>query len=146
MNRLSLQDRTRIIGCLVEGASMRAASRLVDVSINTVTKLLIDVGAACWLYQDATMRNLPCKRIQADEIWSFCYAKEKNVPKAHKGELGYGDIYTWVALDADSKLVVTWLAGRRDEDFARSFIGDLAGRLANRVQITTDRHSPYLGP
>lgn len=124
---------------------MRAASRLVDVSINTVTKLLIDVGAACWSYQNEVMRGLPCKRVQCDEIWSFCYAKEKNVPKEHKGELGYGDIYTWVAIDADTRLVLTWLAGRRDDSFARAFIGDLAGRLANRVQITTDGHSPYLG-
>jgi len=144
MNRLSLQDRARILGLLVEGNSMRAASRLADVSINTVTKLLVDVGTACAEYQDKTLRNLPCKRIQCDEIWAFCGMKEKNVPEEHKGELGYGDVYTWTALDPDTKLIASFLVGRRDYAYAQAFISDLAERLANRVQLTTDGHKAYL--
>jgi len=104
INRLSLQDRARILGCLIEGNSMRSTSRLCDVSINTVTKLLVDVGAACSEFQNTALRNLPCKRIQCDEIWSFCYAKEKNVPLAQRRLFGYGDVYTWTAIDADTKL------------------------------------------
>ena len=144
MNRLSLQDRARIIGCLVEGNSMRATSRMVDVSINTVTKLLVDVGQACSEFQDTALRNLPCKRIQCDEIWSFCYAKEKNVPPDLKGHPGYGDVYTWTAIDADTKLIPSWLVGRRDAFYAHRFIDDLRSRLANRVQLTTDGHHAYL--
>lgn len=144
MNRLSIEDRTRILGFLVEGNSMRAASRMADASINTVTKLLVDVGTACGEYQDKALRNLPCKRIQCDEIWSFCYAKEKNVPENKKGIVGYGDVYTWTAICADTKLVPSYLVGRRDASFATLFIDDLAARLANRVQLTTDSHKPYL--
>ncbi len=144
MNRLSIQDRARILGLLVEGNSMRAASRLADVSINTVTKLLVDVGTACAEYQDKTLRNLPCKRIQCDEIWAFCGMKEKNVPEEHKGKLGYGDVYTWTALDPDTKLIASFLVGRRDYEYAEAFISDLAERLANRVQLTTDGHKAYL--
>ena len=113
MNRLSLQDRAQILGFLVEGNSLRAASRMADVSINTVTKLLVDVGIACAAYQDKTLRNLSCKRIQCDEIWSFCYSKEKNVAPENKGILGYGDVYTWTAICADTKLVPSYLVGRR---------------------------------
>ncbi len=123
---------------------MRAASRLADVSINTVTKLLVDVGTACAEYQDKTLRNLPCKRIQCDEIWAFCGMKEKNVPEEHKGKLGYGDVYTWTALDPDTKLIASFLVGRRDYEYAEAFISDLAERLANRVQLTTDGHKAYL--
>lgn len=144
MNRLSLQDRARILGCLVEGNSMRATSRLVDVSINTVTKLLVDVGQACAGFQDTALRNLPCRRIQCDEVWSFCYAKAKNVPPNLKGVLGYGDVYTWTAIDADTKLIPSWLVGRRDASYANAFISDLRSRLANRVQLTTDGHKAYL--
>lgn len=144
MNRLSLQDRARILGLLVEGNSMRAASRMADVSINTVTKLLVDVGTACGEYQNQVLRNLPCKRIQCDEIWSFCYAKEKNVPQDMRGVVGIGDVYTWTAVCADTKLVPSFLVGRRDASYANLFITDLASRLANRVQITTDGHRPYL--
>jgi len=100
MNKLNIEKQAQIIGKLVEGNSMRAVSRMADCSINTVTKLLADVGQACWEYQYKMLRNLPCKRIQCDEIWSFCYAKEKNVPKDHRGELGYGDVYTWTAMCA----------------------------------------------
>lgn len=144
MNRLSIEKRAQIIRMLVEGMSMRAASRVADVSINTVTKLLIDIGQACSKYQDAAMRNLPCKRIQCDEIWSFCYSKEKNVSEENKGVLGHGDVYTWTAFDPDSKLIVSFLVGHRDYEYAKVFINDVASRLANRVQLTVDGRRPYL--
>ncbi len=144
MNRLSTEKRAQIIGMLVEGNSMRAVSRMADCSINTVTKLLVDVGQACFEYQDQTLRNLPCKRIQCDEIWSFCYAKEKNVPQDHKGERGFGDVYTWTSICADTKLVPSFLVGKRDASFAQLFMMDLASRLNNRVQLTTDGHRAYL--
>ena len=144
MNRMPLAKRAQILGFLVEGMSLRSASRLADCSINTVTKLLVDVGAACADYQDGALRNLPCKRIQCDEIWSFVGAKQKNVPDDRKGEFGIGDVWTWTAIDADSKLVASWMVGTRDGDAAKAFIGDLAGRLANRVQLTTDGHKVYV--
>ena len=129
---------------LCEGSSMRSISRIVDVSINTVTKLLVDIGKACSDYQDRVFHNLKCSRIQCDEIWSFCYSKEKNVPDKLKGQFGIGDVYTWTAICADSKLVPSWYVGRRDYLSARYFIDDLAGRLAHRVQLTTDGHKAYL--
>ncbi len=144
MNRLHLTRRAQIVGVLAEGNSLRAASRLADVSINTVTKFLVDVGAACEEYQHETLRNLKSKRIQCDEIWSFVYAKAKNVPEDMKGQWGIGDVWTWVAIDADSQLVPSWAVGRRDGFTARAFIADLAERLANRVQLTTDGHRVYL--
>lgn len=144
MNRLPLERRARILGMLVEGSSLRATSRLADVSINTVTKLLVDVGTACEQYQDRALRNLKCKRIQCDEIWSFVYAKAKNLPEQYAGAFGYGDVWTWTALDADSKLVPSWAVGRRDGFTAQAFIRDLADRLATRVQLTTDGHKVYL--
>ncbi len=110
----------------------------------TVLKLLAEIGAACREYQDMTLRNLPCKRLQCDEIWAFCYAKEKNVPEELRGTLGLGDVYTWTAIDADTKLVPCWLVGKRDVPHAQRFMNDLAGRLKNRVQLTTDGHKPYL--
>jgi IS1 family transposase len=144
MNRLPLERRAEIIGLLAEGSSLRVASRLADVSINTVTKLLVDVGAACEQYQDRTLRNLKCKRIQCDEIWSFVYAKAKNLPGALRGAWGYGDVWTWTAIDADTKLVPSWAVGRRDGFTAQAFIRDLADRLSTRVQLTTDGHKVYL--
>lgn len=144
MNRLSLKDRAQIIGLLVEGNSLRSITRITGKSINTVTKLLVDVGIACAIYQNETLRNLPCKRIQCDEIWSFCYMKERSVAPEQKGQLGYGDVYTWTALDPDTKLIVSFLVGRRDYEYAEVFINDIAGRLANRVQLTTDGYKPYL--
>lgn len=144
MNKLSIEKRVQIIGMLVEGNSLRATSRLSGCSINTVTKLLIDVGKACAEYQDKTLRNLPCKNIQCDEIWSFCYAKEKNVPEELKGTFGYGDVWTWTAIDADTKLVPSWLVANRSIDSAMIFMEDLASRLKNRVQLTTDGHKAYL--
>ncbi len=144
MNRLPLERRANILGLLAEGNGLRTASRLADVSINTVTKLLVDVGTACEQYQDRALRDLKCKRIQCDEIWSFVYAKVKNLPERYKGAFGYGDVWTWTALDADSKLVPSWAVGRRDAFTAQRFITDLASRLAHRVQLTTDGHRVYL--
>jgi IS1 family transposase len=117
---------------------------MTGVSRNTVDKLLCDVGAACLDYQDEHLRNLPCKRVQCDEIWSFVYAKERNIPKELQGVPGIGDIWTWTAIDADTKLVPCWHVGNRRVDDAKLFIGDLASRLANRVQLSTDGHRPYL--
>jgi len=144
MNKLSIEKRVQILSCLVEGNSLRSISRMTGCSINTVTKLLIDVGRACAEYQDKTLRNLTCKRIQCDEIWSFCYAKEKNVPKEHRGEFGYGDVYTWTVMCADTKIVPSFLVGRRDSEHAKVFIKDLASRLKTRIQLTTDGHKVYL--
>lgn len=144
MNRLPIEKRVQILGCLTEGMSLRATSRLVDVSINTVTKLLVDVGVACEMYQLEKLVNLPCKKIQCDEIWCFVGSKEANVPPNRQGQLGRGDVWTWVAIDPESKLVASWLVGRRTTECAQAFIGDLATRLANRVQLTTDGYRPYL--
>lgn len=144
MNKLSTTKRAQIIGCLVEGNSLRATARMCDVAFNTVLKFIPEIGEACAEYQDKVFRNLACKRIQCDEIWSFCYAKEKNVPKEKRGTFGYGDVWTWVAIDADTKLVPTFMVGNRDAKAAKTFMDDLAGRLANRVQLTTDGHKVYL--
>ena len=144
MNRLPIAERAQILTLLVEGNSLRSVTRITGKSINTVTKLLLDAGTACELYQLETLRNLPCKRIQCDEIWSFCGMKEKNVPEEQKGELGVGDVYTWTALDPDTKLIASFLVGKRNSSYAETFITDLAGRLKNRVQLTTDGHKPYL--
>jgi IS1 family transposase len=144
MNRLPIARRSALLGMLVEGNSLRATSRLGNVSINTVTKLVVDLGFACAAYHDQTVRNLTCKRIQCDEIWAFCYAKQKNVPADKQGQFGYGDVWTWVALDADTKLVPSWCVGSRGASTAHGFMRDLAKRLANRVQLTTDGHRIYL--
>jgi len=144
MNRLNLQKRTQILGCLVEGNSLRATARMTDTAINTVVKLLVDVGQACAEYQNQTLRNLPCKRLQCDEIWSFCYAKEKNVPEGKRGQFGYGDVWTWTAICADTKIVPSWLVGNRDAETANIFMEDLASRLAHRVQLTTDGLRAYI--
>jgi len=143
MNVLSVADRAKIIGLLVEGNSLRATSRLADVSLNTVMKLLVDAGSACSTFQDSALRDLPCKRVQVDEIWSFVGAKEKNATQEQKAN-GYGDIWTWTAICADTKLVPSWLGGERDTETATTFISDLASRLAGRVQLTSDGHRPYL--
>ncbi len=143
-NRLSIERRAQILACLVEGNSIRGTSRLTGASKNTVTKLLVDVGEACEEYQGLVMRDLPCKRIQVDEIWSFCYSKEKNVPKELRGEFGYGDVWTWTAICADTKLVPCWSVGGRDAEFARNFIYSLSWRLANRIQLTSDGYKVYL--
>jgi IS1 family transposase len=144
MNRLPVAKQAAILGMLVEGNSLRATTRMADVSINTVTKLLVDLGAACAEYQDRVLVNLPCRRIQADEIWAFCYAKAKNVPADKIGTYGYGDIWTWTAMCADTKLIASWIVGKRDAGTAHALIQDLAGRLAHRVQLTTDGNRVYL--
>ena len=144
MNKLPLSKRIDILNWLCEGASMRAISRNADVSINTVTKLLIDAGTACALFHDATVRNVTTKKIQCDEIWAFCYAKQQHVPAAKKLVEGAGDVWTWTAIDADSKLIVSWLVGNRDGETAAVFIKDVKARLANRVQMTTDGLKAYL--
>lgn len=143
---LALKKQTQIIRCLVEGNSLRSTSRIVGVSINTVTKLLVDAGRVCLEYQDKNLVNLPCKRIECDEIWAFCYAKAKNVPEAKKGQFGYGDIWTYTAICADTKLIPTWAVGNRDGETAKFFINDLASRLKHKVQLTTDGHKAYLEP
>lgn len=144
MNKLNIERQTEIVKALCEGNSIRSTARMTGVAINTVVKLLRDIGAACLEYQNETMRDLPLKHIQCDEIWSFVYAKEKNVPASKKGELGYGDVWTFVAIDAETKLVPSWLVGMRDAGHAYEFLCDLKERLANRVQITTDGHKMYL--
>ncbi|NBU71289.1 MAG: IS1 family transposase [Proteobacteria bacterium] len=142
MNRLSVEKRAQILGLLVEGNSLRAASRLADVSINTVTKLLVDVGQACSDYQDKALRGLSCSQVQCDEIWSFCYAKQKNVSPDMPD--GTGDLWTWTAIDAESRLMISWMVGKRDLETARLFMQDLASRLVVRPQITSDGHLPYV--
>lgn len=144
MNRLSQEERARIIASLCEGNSLRSTARMCEVAFNTVLKLLPQIGKACADYQDRVLRNLPCKRIQCDEIWSFCYSKAKNVPADKQGQFGYGDVWTWTALCADTKLVPSWMIGLRDAGSAFAFMRDLAGRLANRVQLTADGHRVYL--
>jgi IS1 family transposase len=144
MNKLSIEKRIQMLSCLVEGNSLRSTARMCDVAFNTVLKFIPEIGEACAEYQDKVFHNLKCKRIQCDEIWSFCYAKEKNVPKDKQDQFGFGDIWTWVALDADTKLVPTFMVGNRDAKSAKLFMDDLAERLANRVQLTTDGHKAYL--
>ena len=144
MNKLSIEKRAQVVGCLVEGMSIRSTVRITGAAKNTVTKLVVELGQVCADYQDKTLHNLPCKRIQCDEIWSFCYAKEKNVPQGLKGQLGYGDVYTWTALCADTKLITSFMVGKRDAEYGNAFMLDLASRLKNRVQLTTDGHRVYL--
>src|SRR5438067_2070721 len=142
MNKLTTEKRKAVVACLVEGNSIRATVRMTGVAKNTVTKLLGDLGTACSVHMDVTMRDLSCERLQVDEIWTFVGSKAKNVPEAKQGE--YGDWWTWVAIDADTKLVPSFRVGSRDLHDARAFVSDLAGRLANRVQLTTDGHTVYL--
>jgi IS1 family transposase len=144
MNRLTLDKRVQIINPLVEGNSLRATARLAGVAFNTVLKLLPEIGKACEDYQRRVLVNLPCKRIQCDQIWSFCYAKEKNVPNDLRGKFGFGDVWTWTAICADTKLVPCWRIGDRNAWHAQHFMYDLASRLANRVQLTTNGHRTYL--
>ncbi len=144
MNKLNCTERAGVVAALVEGNSIRATVRMTGIAKNTVVKLLADLGAACRDYHDAYVRNLKSKRLQCDEIWSFCYAKEKNLPSELRGKPGFGDVWTWIALDADSKLVVAYSLGERDGGSAWDFMQDVAGRLSSRVQLTTDGHRPYL--
>jgi len=144
MNRLSKTEQAQIIRALVEGNSIRSTCRMTGFAQNTIMKLLRDLGIACAEYQDRTLRNLSTTSVECDEIWSFVHAKERNVPKQHRGEFGYGDVWTWTAIDQDSRLIVSWLVGTREVDDALAFAMDLRSRLANRVQITTDGHLGYL--
>ena len=144
MNRLPLKTRTLILRCLVEGMSIRSTARTADVSKNTVTKLMIDAGKACTAFQDQALRDLPCRRIQVDEIWSFIYAKEKNVVRAKAAPPEAGDVWTWTAICADTKLIPSWRVGDRSGETAIEFMDDLRPRLANRVQLTSDGHKSYL--
>jgi IS1 family transposase len=144
MNALTTAKRAQVISALVEGNSIRATVRMTGVAKNTIVKLLAEVGTACERYQDRMLGALPSKRVQCDEVWSFCYAKQKNVPADLRGQFGYGDVWTWTALDADTKLICCWKIGSRGASTAYSFIQDLAGRLANRIQLTTDGHRVYV--
>jgi len=144
MNKLPLETRVRILNMLCEGSSMRSISRVCDVSINTVSKLLIDAGNACAAFHYEHVRNVKAKRVQCDEIWSFCYAKAKNVESAKAAPTGAGNVWTWTAIDSDSKMILSWMVGGRDAETANFFMDDLAQRLANPIQLTTDGHSVYL--
>lgn len=144
MNQLSVEKRAQIINLLVEGNSLRATSRIADVSINTVTKLLVEVGTACQQFHDEHVVNVNSKRVECDEIWSFVYSKQKNVETNVKDTPGAGDAWTWVGIDADTKLAISWLVGNRDSECANAFMQDVADRLANAVQLTTDGLNAYL--
>jgi len=144
MNKLTTSKRAQIISALVEGNSLRATSRMTGTSKVTILRLLEAVGPACAEYHDKHMRNVTCKRIQCDEIWQFCYAKDKNVPDEKRGQFGFGDVWTWVAIDPDTKIVLSYTLGIRGAQTAKRFMDDLASRLANRVQLTTDGHRVYL--
>jgi IS1 family transposase len=144
MNKLPIETRVQILSMLCEGSSMGSVSRITGVSFNTVVKLLIDAGHACAAFHDVTVRGITAKSIQADEIWSFSYAKQKNVKFAKAALEGAGDVWTWTAIDADSKLIVSWHVGDRSQHTGIAFMGDLKARLANRVQLTTDGHKAYL--
>lgn len=144
MNKLPTHKRTMILNMLVEGMSMRAISRTAGVSINTVSKLLVEAGEACAAYHDETVRNVTAQRVQCDEIWSFVYAKDKNVKTAKAAPDGAGDVWTWTALDSDSKMILAYEVGDRSAATAIEFMDDLRARLANRVQLTTDGHKAYL--
>jgi IS1 family transposase len=143
-NVLSTPKRAAVVAALVEGNSIRATVRMTGVAKNTVVKLLVELADVCQSYADEHLRNLPCKRLEVDEIWAFCYAKAKNVPAAKKGTFGYGDVWTFAAIDADTKLIPSWLVGSRDVGCATELMQDLAGRLSNRVQITTDGLKAYV--
>jgi IS1 family transposase len=143
MNCLDIQTRTKVLSCLIEGCSIRATVRLTGVAKNTIVKLLADIGCACAAYHNRAVRNLKVRRLQADEIWCFVGAKAKNVSAEKKLE-GWGDIWTWVGIDADSKLVVSYLVGGRDGGWAKEFMQDCASRIKGRTQVTTDGHRMYL--
>jgi IS1 family transposase len=144
MNKLPISKRVMILNMLIEGMSMRSISRTVGVSINTVSKLLVEAGEACAAYHDKAVRDVTAQHVQCDEIWSFCYAKEKNVPTAKNAPEGAGDVWTWTALERDSKMILSYEVGDRSGATAIEFMDDLRARLANRVQLTTDGHKAYL--
>src|SRR6267378_1574344 len=144
MNRISILHRASVIASPVEGNSIRATVRMTGVSKNAIQRLMAALGPACEQYQDRALRNLPCKRVQCDEIWSLCYAQDKNVPAKKQGQFGYGDVWTWTALCADTKLICSWQIGTRGASTAYALMHDLESRLRNRIQLTTDGHRVYL--
>lgn len=144
MNRLTTEKRAAVVGALVEGNSIRATCRMTGVAKNTVVKLLGDMGLVCSIHQDRAMRNLTYERVQVDEIWSFVYSKQKNVPAEKRGEFGYGDVWTWIGIDADTKLVPSYHVGPRDLGSATAFMTDLAGRMEHRIQLTSDGLNLYV--
>jgi IS1 family transposase len=144
MNKLPLAKRTQILAMLCEGSSMRSISRVADVSINTVSKLLVEAGEACLAFHDRVVRGVKSERIQCDEIWSFCYSKQKNVGGTKGAPLGAGDVWTWTAIDPDTKLIVSFYVGDRSQDTAMEFAADLRARVDTRVQLSTDGHGGYL--
>ena len=146
MRQLPKAKRAFVLECLIEGNSMRSTSRLAKVSINTVTKLLVDAGEACAAYHDEVVRGVKSKRVECDEIWSFWYAKQKNVSKAKSAPKGAGDVWTWTALDADSKMILAYEIGDRSAETAYDFMLNLERRIDGRVQLTTDGHTAYIKP
>jgi len=144
MNQLTTEKRAQVIAALVEGNSIRATVRLTGAAKNTVAKLLVEMGSACAEYLDKAVRNVKCQRVQADEIWSFCYAKENHLPPDKRGKFGYGDVWTYTAIDADTKLAVTWLVGQKSAESAYAFMYDLASRISGRAQLTTDSYQAYI--
>jgi IS1 family transposase len=146
MNRLSTAERARIVACLVEGNSIRSTVRMTGAAKNTVVKLLVDLGSACQTFHDQTVRGLKSERLQFDEIWSFVAMKKKNIPAERKGEPGIGDVWTWTCIDADSKMMVSWLVGSRENESAREIMLDVSGRIVSpRIQITSDGYRHYKG-
>ncbi len=144
MNKLSTARRAQVLASLVEGNSIRATCRMTGTAKGTVLRLLRDIGEACGRFHDEVAQDLPCARIQCDEIWSFCYAKQKNVPEEMRGRFGVGDVWTWVGIDPESKFVASWFVGGRDAGSAMEFMEDLAPRLGNRIQLTTDGRRVYV--
>src|SRR6266852_4789172 len=144
MNRIPLARRAQILSCLCEGNSVRATCRMTDSSKDAVLKLIADVGEACRKHHDEQVCGLTCSRVQMDEVWSFVHAKEKNVPASVKGQFGHGDVWTWTAIEAQTKLIIAWHVGRRDGASAHVFVQDVARRILNRIQLTTDGHRAYL--
>jgi len=144
MNKLPKHKRTTILNLLVEGASMRSTARITGVSLNTVAKLLLDAGNACFKYHDETVQNVRARKVQVDEIWSFCYAKAKNVERAKNAPSSAGDVWTWTALDSDSKMILAYEVGDRSGWTAMAFLDNLKERLAGHIQLTSDGHNVYL--
>ena len=144
MNKLPLAKRVQVISALMEGVGVNAASRMTDVSKPTILKLVVDLGTACAEYHDKHVRNVKAKRVQCDEVWSYCHAKAKNVPEHLKGRFGVGDVWNWIGLESQTKLVISWLVGLRDAGSAYEFMSDIAARVDGRIQLTTDGHAAYL--
>src|SRR5438128_488687 len=143
MNKLNMAERVQVIAALIEGNSINSTVRMTGISKPKILKLIAELGDACWRFHDDHVRGLACSKVQCDELWAFCYAKAKNVPVERRGQLGYGDVWTWTAIDADTKLMVSWMIGHRDGQAANQFMFDVRDRLANRVQLTTDGHHTY---